>query len=61
MVYYLKVNVLFKYFMLEARKLKIWGVLSAECICFYSWRSILAEKLAVPLSMDIVTDITTGE
>ena len=35
--------------------------ISAEYIDFYSWRIILAEKLAVPLSMDIVTDITTGE
>ena len=37
------------------------GELSAEYIAFYSWWSILAEELAVHLTMDLVTDITTGE
>ena len=38
----------------------MFGGLSSEYINFYSWWIILAEKLAVPLSMDLVTDITTG-
>ena len=36
------------------------GGISAEYINFYLWWSILAEKLAVNLTMDLVNDITTG-
>ena len=60
MVSSLKVNVLFKYSMVEARMLTKLGGLSAEYIDFYLWWSILDEKLAVPLTMDLVTDIRTG-
>ena len=60
MVYSLKVNVLFKDSMVEARILTKLGGLSDEYIAFYSWWSILAEKLAVHLTMDLVTNITTG-
>ena len=56
----LKVNVLYKDSMIEAIRLKILEGLSAEYIDFYLWWSILAEKLAVPLNMYIVTDITIG-
>ena len=56
----LKVNVLYKDYMIEAIRLKILEGISAEYIDFYLWWSILAEKLAVPLNMYIVTDITIG-
>ena len=60
MVSYLKVNILFKYSMVEARMLTKLGGLSAEDIDFYLWWSILAEKLAINLTMYLVTDIATG-
>ena len=56
----LKVNLLFKDSMLEARRLNILGGISAEYIDFYLWWNILDETIACPMSMDIVTDITTG-
>ena len=49
----LKVNLLFKYFMLEARRLKNLDRVSPEYIGFYSWRRILAEKITVTLSTDL--------
>ena len=46
--------------MVEARILTKLRWLSSEYIEFYLCWSILAEKLAVTLTMDLVTDITTG-
>ena len=60
MVSYLKVDLLFKYSMFYAIMLTKLGGLSAEYIAFYLWWRILAEKLAVNITMDLVTDITTG-
>ena len=52
MVSSLNLNVLFKDSIVEARRLKIWGGLSAEYINFYSWWSTLAGKLAVTMSIE---------
>ena len=41
----MKVDLLFKDSMLEARRLKMLGGISAEYIDFCSWWSILAENL----------------
>ena len=57
----LKVNVFFKYSMVESRMLTKLGGISAECHIFYLWWIIVAEKLAVPMTMDLVTEISTGE
>ena len=60
MVSSLKVNLLFKYSMDAAVMLTKLEGLSAEYIAFYLWWRILAEKLAVNMTMDLVTEITTG-
>ena len=59
-MYSLKVIVLFKDSMVESIMLTKLGRISAEYIAFYLWWILLAGKLAVPLNMDLVTDITTG-
>ena len=60
-MYSLKVTVFLKYSMIESIMMMKLGEISNEYIDFYLWWSILDGKLAVPMNMDIVTDITTGE
>ena len=46
--------------MLKAKRLKNLDRLYSEYIDLFSWWSISAEKLAVTMSIDLVTDIANG-
>ena len=60
MVSSLKVHVLFKDSMLEARRLKMLGGYLLNTLIFIRGGAYWLKKLVVTLSMYIVTDITTG-